>query len=406
MTRPLAFAGFLSCLSLISVASAQEAAPAVDLAPIYGGLKIERPVAVQIPDDGTKRRFLIEQTGRIKILPADENGTEAPVFLDLTDRMQVEKDFEEGLLGLAFHPDFKANRKFYVAYSKQGPKRLVISEFQASASNAAAADPASERILMQIGQPEWNHNSGNLLFEPGTGYLFVCVGDGGMKNGVFMMPQKLTQWNGKVLRIDVNGTSPGREYGIPKDNPFVGVPHACEEIWALGLRNPWGAAIDRETGQFWLADVGQDLFEEINLIEKGGNYGWEYREGRTAFPGKPLLMQALGIAKSDPPRGTVFIDPVHEYSHGDGLSITGGYLYRGQGVPALSGHYLYGDWKFGTLWALHYDAAGKSVKANHVLHKAPNPAEPVVQPTGIYPDENGEPIVLDWRGKIFRLVKK
>jgi glucose/arabinose dehydrogenase len=403
----------VSCLSLAIAAvaltvapSGHAQAPAVDLAPLYGSLKIERPVSLQIPADGTKRRFLVEQTGRIKILPADESGTEAPVFLDLTDRMAVEKDFEEGLLGLAFHPDFKTNRKFYVSYSKQGPKRLVISEFQASAEKANAADPASERILMQIAQPEWNHNSGNLLFDPATGHLYICVGDGGMKNGVFMLPQKLTQWNGKVLRIDVNSRSEGREYGIPQDNPFVGVPHACEEIWALGLRNPWGAAIDAQTGQFWLADVGQDIFEEINLIEKGGNYGWEYREGRTAFAGKALIMQALGVNKADPPRGTVFIDPVHEYNHGDGLSITGGYVYRGKAVPALSGQYLYGDWKFGTLWSLEYDSAAKSMKANHVLHKAPNPVEPIVQPTGIYPDENGEAIVLDWRGKVFRIVGK
>ncbi|MCB1086769.1 MAG: PQQ-dependent sugar dehydrogenase [Verrucomicrobiae bacterium] len=404
MKLPLTVA--TAAFTLVGVLSARAESPSIELTPVYSNLAIERPISLQIPADGTRRRFLAEQTGKIKLLPADESAAESSVFLDLTDRMAVEKDFEEGLLGLAFHPDYKTNRKFYVTYSKQGPKRLVVSEFQASEHHPEIADPKSERILMQIFEPEWNHNSGNILFDPATGYLFICVGDGGLKNGVFMLPQKLTHWNGKVLRIDVNTQSPGREYGIPSDNPFVGVPNACEEIWALGLRNPWGAAIDRETGLFWLADVGQDLFEEINLIEKAGNYGWEYREGKIPFAGKALIMEALGINKADPPRGTQFIDPVIDYSHGDGLSITGGFVYRGKGVPAMVGDYLYGDWKLGTLWALEYDVAGKAVKANHVIHKAEDPTAPVVQPTGIYPDENGEAIVLDWRGKAFRLMAK
>ncbi len=394
------FFGAIATLPAIS----EEAAPAVKLQPIYENLKVERPVVLAIPPDGTNRRFLAEQTGRIRILPADETATEAPVFLDITDRMGVEKDFEEGLLGLAFHPDYAKNGRFYLYYSKQGPKRSVLSEFKVSADNPAVADPGSERILMEIQQPEWNHNSGNLLFGPEDGLLYVCVGDGGLKNGVFMLPQKLTHWNGKVLRIDVDGTSPGRPYGIPSDNPFVGVPNASEEIYALGLRNPWGAAIDPETGLFWLADVGQDLYEEVNLIEKGGNYGWEHREGLIEFPGRGPLLEALGMPKKDPPRGTRFIDPIHVYPHGDGLSITGGFVYRGSAIPSLAGKYVFGDWKYGTLWALDYDPAAKAVKANHVLHKADNPAEPVVQPSGFYPDEKGEVIVLGWRGKVFRLV--
>ena len=398
------FSGALALGILAGASDLRADEPEVKLQPIYENLEVERPVSLIVPPDGTKRRFLVEQTGKIRILPADESASEAKVFLDLTDHMGVEKNFEEGLLGLAFHPDYAKNGKFYVYYSMQGPKRSVLSEFQVADGNADAADLGSERILMEIQQPEWNHNSGNLLFDPNDGMLYVCVGDGGLKNGVFMLPQKLTHWHGKVLRIDVDGRTDGREYGIPSDNPFVGVPNACEEIWALGLRNPWGAAIDAETGQFWLADVGQDLFEEVNLIEKGGNYGWEFREGMIEFPGRPLLLEALGIRKKDPPRGTQFIEPVHVYPHGDGLSITGGFVYRGAEIPALTGKYVFGDWKYGTLWALDYDAESKKTNANHVLHKADNPAEPVVQPTGFYPDENGEVIVLGWRGKIFRLA--
>lgn len=389
----------------LSVAVSAVAEPQVKLQPIYENLETERPVSLIVPPDDSNRRFLVEQTGKIRILPADESAAEAKTFLDVTDRMQVEKDFEEGLLGLAFHPKYAENGKFYIYYSKQGPKRCVLSEFQVSKGDADAADTGSERILMEIQQPEWNHNSGNLLFDPETGYLFVCVGDGGLKNGVFMLPQKLTRHNGKVLRIDVDGRSGDLGYGIPKDNPFVGVPNACEEIWALGLRNPWGAAIDTETGLFWLADVGQDLFEEVNLIEKGGNYGWEHREGMVEQPGRKAFMEALGMGKRmDPPRGTQFIDPVHVYPHGEGLSITGGFVYRGSAVPSLAGHYVFGDWKYGALWGLDYDVEAKKAKANHVLHKPANPAEPIVQPTGIYPDENGEVIVLGWRGKIFRLT--
>lgn len=397
-------ASFLTFLCL-SVATFATAEPKVKLLPIYQSLELSRPVALIVPPDGTNRRFLVEQTGKIRLLPGDESASAAPTFLDLTDRMEVDKDFEEGLLGLAFHPQYAENGKFYVYYSKQGPKRSVLSEFQVMKGDADVADPASERILMEIQQPEWNHNSGNLLFDPESGYLYVCVGDGGLKNGVFMLPQKLTSWSGKVLRIDVDGRSPGREYAIPSDNPFVGVPNASEEIWALGLRNPWGVAIDPETGIFWLADVGQDLYEEINLIEKGGNYGWEHREGLVAQPGRAAFMEALGMGKRmDPPRGTEFIDPVHVYPHGEGLSVTGGFVYRGSAVPSLAGHYVFGDWKYGALWGLDYDAEAKSVRGNHVLHKPENPAEPVVQPTGIYPDENGEVIVLGWRGKIFRLT--
>lgn len=397
------FASLLLASSPSGLAAAD--APKVRFEKIYAGLAVERPVSVQIPDDGTRRRFLVEQTGRIKLLPADESATEAKVFLDLTGSIGVEKDFEEGLLGLAFHPKFKENGRFYLTFSRQGPKRLVLAEYTVSKADPDSADPASERILLEVQQPEWNHNSGNLLFDPKTGFLFLCVGDGGMKNGVHLLSQKLTSWCGKVLRLDVDSRSGSRPYGIPADNPFVGTPHAAPEIWAHGLRNPWGAAIDPESGLFYLADVGQDLYEEINLIEKGGNYGWNYREATHDFPGRETLLAALGQQKQvAPPADAVLIDPIHEYNRADGLSITGGFVYRGQAIPALQGCFLYGDWRFGNYWALQYDATAKQVVANHVLEKPADPANPTAQATGIYPDENGEPLVLDWRGAIFRLV--
>lgn len=380
------------------------AAPRVELQRVYGNLAVERPVSVVVAPDGTKREFLVEQTGKVKILPGDGKGGEAKVFLDFSNRQMAEKDFEEGLLGLAFHPKFKENGKFYVSYSQQGPKRTRISEMQVSKSDADAADLSSERILMEIPQPDWNHNSGNLLFGPRDGFLYICVGDGGFKNGIFMLPQKLTRWNGKVLRIDVDGESPGREYGIPKDNPFIGDPNACPEIYAFGFRNPWGSWIDPETGLFWLADVGQDLWEEIDLVEKGGNYGWEYREGKHEFVFRKPLMELL-MSKADPPRGTEFLDPIHEYSHADGLSITGGFVYRGKKIPALQGHYIYGDWKYGTVWGLKIDEKTRKVIDNVVLFKTKDNIEEKFNWTAFAEDQDGEVLMMSWDGRIFRMVE-
>ena len=207
-----------------------------------------------------------------------------------------------------------------------------------------------------------------------------------------------------MLRIDVDSRSEGRAYGIPKDNPLVRDPNACPEIWAMGLRNPWGCWIDKETGLFYLADVGQDLWEEINIITKGGNYGWEHREGAQDFAVRQKVMDALGQANKKP-KGVKFIDPIHQYDHSPagGMSITGGFVYRGSAIPEMKGHFIYGDWRFGNMWSLLYDPKSKEVK-NYVIHTPPNIAEPVAQATGFYPDENGEPIVLGWRGKIFRMV--
>ncbi len=397
---PLFFASAVA--SLIGTSQiATVAAPKVKLQRVYESLAVERPVSIVIPPDGSKRQFLVEQTGKIKIMPGDEKGSEAKVFIDLSDRKMAEKDFEEGLLGLAFHPKFKENGKFYVSYSQQGPKRTRISEFKTS--DGAVADLSTERILMEIQQPEWNHNSGNLLFNPKDGFLYICVGDGGFKNGIFMLPQKLTRWNGKVLRIDVDGKSPGRNYGIPKDNPFVDDPNACPEIYAFGFRNPWGSWIDPDTGLFWLADVGQDVWEEIDLVEKGGNYGWEYREGAHDQAFRKSLMELL-LRKSDPPRGTEFIDPVHEYSHADGLSITGGFVYRGKKIPALQGYYIYGDWKLGTVWGLKIDEKTKKVIDNVVLFKAKDNAEEKFNWTAFGADKDGEVLLMSWDGRIFRMT--
>lgn len=368
---------------------------------IYPNLEFSRPLALIIPPDEPDRRLLVEQTGLIKILPEDESASNCEIFADFTNHMSVEKDFEEGLLGLAFHPNYAKNGKFYVYYSAQGPKRSILSEFRID--DKGRADLSTERILMKIQQPEWNHNSGNIFFGPADGFLYIAVGDGGLRDGVHLLAQRLQSWSGKVLRIDVDSTSPGREYGIPEDNPFIDNPIASPEIYALGLRNPWGCYIDPETGLFWLADVGQDFYEEINLIERGGNYGWNYREAFHEFEGRAQLMQTLkrkdkGVEEME------FIDPIHEYPRSDGISITGGFVYRGA-IDELKGHFLYGDWGTGRVWALAYDDAAKKVTENLALRSPEEVASTVIKPTGFYPDENGEAIVLDWQGKLFRITQ-
>lgn len=397
IARTLLFITLLAAFSFSLRAGAVD----VKFTQIYPNMEFSRPLALVVPPDGSNRRFVVEQTGKIKILPSDESAKEAELFADFTNHMSVEKDFEEGLLGLAFHPKFADNGKFYVYYSAQGPKVAVLSEF--TVGDDGKGDLKSERILMKIQQPEWNHNSGNIIFGPKDGLLYISVGDGGLRDGVHLLAQRLQAWNGKVLRIDVDSKSPGREYGIPEDNPFTDNPIASPEIYALGLRNPWGSWIDPETGLFWLADVGQDFYEEINLIERGGNYGWNYREATHEFAGRAALMQALkrkdkGVEKME------FIDPIHEYPRTDGISITGGFVYRGK-IDALKNHYIYGDWGTGRIWGLTYDEASKSVTQNVPLRTPEQVAEGMIKPTGFYPDENGEAIVLGWQGKIFRITE-
>lgn len=372
------------------LAAAEAAAEAtIRLQPVWEKAELPRPVALVIPPDGSQRLFLVQQRGQIQILPQDRASAQPSLFLDISGRDLEENEFEEGLLGLAFHPKFAENRRFFIYYTKQNPKRSVLSEMKVSAEDPQRADVKSERVLLEIPQPFWNHNSGNLLFGP-DGMLYIAVGDGGKRDDVARLAQNLFILNGSILRIDVDRKDGDREYGIPQDNPFVRTEGARPEIWAYGLRNPWGIWIDEPTGLFWCADVGQDLWEEIDLIEKGGNYGWSYREGLHEFPPR----------KDQPPADLRLIDPVHEYPRSDGISITGGFVYRGKRLPDLQGWYVYGDWGSGRIWALSYDPATRRVTENRLL-LAPQgvvDATKVVKPTAFAPDENGEILILNWNG--------
>jgi glucose/arabinose dehydrogenase len=233
------------------------------------------------------------------------------------------------------------------------------------------ADPASEEELLRIEHPYWNHDGGTVAFGP-DGYLYIAVGDGGAANDPHDHGQNLSTLLGAILRIDVDRKDDGKPYAIPKDNPFVGRAEARPEIYAYGLRNVWRMAFDRKTGRLWAGEVGQNLFEEINLIEKGGNYGWKIREALHPFT-------AEGIA----PRKDL-IEPIWEYHHDVGKSITGGTVYRGKALPLLEGAYLYGDYLTNRLWALRYDEGKKRVVANQPIQ------DPGIPMLSFGEDEMGE----------------
>jgi quinoprotein glucose dehydrogenase len=239
---------------------------------------------------------------------------------------------------------------------------------------------------MRIPQPFWNHNGGTLAFGP-DGMLYITLGDGGKANDPLKAGQDKSTVLGKVLRIDVDHKDEGKNYAIPKDNPFVGEKNARGEIWAYGFRNPWRHSFDRETGALWLADVGQDKWEEIDIVVKGGNYGWNTREGLHNFAGKT----------DKTPEG--MIDPIWEYNHIIGKSITGGVVYRGKQVPQLVGKYLYGDYVGKQIWALDYDAEAKKVVANYRIDGGEHPPLDIVS---FGEDQSGEVYLLVSLGQIFK----
>ena len=359
---------------------------AVEFEQIYAGLKIERPVQIISPPDGSGKLLLVEQKGRILELPVEGSGKPAKTFLDISDRPLIDNAFEEGLLNLTFHPDFKKNRRFFLYYTRQNPKRSRVTEF--SVGEDGKVDLSSEKLLLECPQPYWNHNSGNMLFGP-DGYLYIAVGDGGKANDAARLAQNKFVFNGKILRIDVDKSQGDLPYAIPADNPFAKTEGYRPEIYALGLRNPWGIAFDAQD-RLWCADVGQDLWEEINLIVSGGNYGWSFREGNHAFPKRTDAA----------PDGSKFIDPIHEYNHAAGLSITGGFVYTGSKLPSLANRYIYGDYRFGTVWAL---AEKDGAVTDNQIIRQPTPDQSF-RPTAFCPDLDGEILVLSWDGKIYRIT--
>jgi len=365
------FVGLLVCLLPGLVLGA--GAPHIRLALIAS--HIDKPV--DIVDDGTGRLFILEQDGKIRIF---DNGQVLPApFLDIHDEVSRAGN-ECGLLGLAFHPDFKNNHRFYINYDteKFGKLQTRISEFTADAMNTHA-DPASEKELMRFDQPFTNHKGGCLVFGPDH-MLYIAVGDGGLGGDPFNNGQNVGVILAKILRIDVDH---GQPYASPPDNPFVNRAGARPEIWCYGMRNPWRFSFDRETGQLWCGDVGQDKWEEVDIIEKGKNYGWSAREGKHDF--KPE--RASGE----------LTDPIKDYGHGEGNCIIGGFVYRGRAIPGLDGIYLYADNGRGWIAGLGYDGT-KITFDQHLLESPLNIAS-------FGEDRDGELYVCDReRGQLFMLV--
>jgi uncharacterized repeat protein (TIGR03806 family) len=316
---------------------------------VFPALSFSSPVALlQAPADAS-RWFVVEQAGRVLSFANGANPTTTSVFVDIRDR--VLSGGEQGLLGMAFDPAFATNGRVYLSYTAGSPRRSVLSRFR-SLDGGQTLNATTEEVLLTVPQPFSNHNGGQIAFSPQDGYLYFGIGDGGSGGDPDDNGQNTRTLLGAMLRIDVNGPAP---YGIPSSNPFAANPRCasgpgtapCPEIFAWGLRNPWRWSFDHATGELWAGDVGQGAWEEIDRIQRGGNYGWNVREGAHCFNGSTC--PTVG------PGGEPLIDPVAEYGRTVGASVTGGYVYRGSAIPSLVGRYVFGDFVSGRIFAYRPD---------------------------------------------------
>ncbi|QMV43007.1 PQQ-dependent sugar dehydrogenase [Cohnella cholangitidis] len=320
-------------------ASGKEAGGIISLDGIFGTERFDKPIGLENRAGYSDLVYIVEQPGRIVSKDLKQPAAKPEVVLDIADRV-YDVEGEQGLLGLAFHP--KHPNQAYVNYTTE--THTVIARYDTLPANDRLLDPASERILLTFEQPFANHNGGQLGFGP-DGYLYIATGDGGSGGDPLNNSQNLDSLLGKILRIDVDGHSEERAYAIPADNPFL--DNGKPEIYAYGLRNPWRFSFDEETGKLWVADVGQSRYEEINLVEKGKNYGWRIQEGTECYnPENGCEQQGLEL-------------PIFTYGRDQGVSVTGGYVYRGDRIPELVGWYVYADYGSGLVWALRLDASGK-----------------------------------------------
>ena len=336
------------------------------------------------PGDGTRRLFGVILTGEVLVFDSNEDSGTAKVYLDISDQVSTEQ--QEGLLSMAFDPDYADNGYFYVLYSSINPRRSVLSRFSLSAQDPSQADPTSEFVILEIPQPEAIHNAEHLAFGL-DGFLYVAVGDGGVDRDPDGNAQNRTNLLGTILRLDVSQASPQEPYMIPPDNPFVGAGDGTrEEIWAYGLRNPWRFDFDDSTGRLWVGDAGQARNEEVDLVERSRNYGWNIIEGTQCFPNQVTECDRTGLEL-----------PLLEYSHDEeNCAIIGGFVYQGRRIPSLHGAYVYGDHCSGKVWGIRYDGA----TITEHLEIADTPL--IIVSFGV--DAQGELYLLGLLGAILRLV--
>jgi glucose/arabinose dehydrogenase len=405
----------IAVMLLTSPASAQEkkasnstatkgSLPALATKVAFPNLQFDRPVAFAYPDDGSKLFFVADQhSATIWSFPDDRTTSDKKVFLKLPD--PINRGNEEGLLGLAFHPKYKENKQFFVYYSAndQNHRHSVVSRFRASSSDPRVADPASEeRIWVSAEDPYENHNGGHIAFGP-DGYLYITLGDSGAADDPMSTGQNPRDWFGSILRIDVDHPGPGKTYGIPKDNPARRArkfSHWAPEVYCIGLRNVWKFSFDRQTGELWAGDVGQNLWEMVHRIENGGNYGWSIREAFHPF--QPQRRQRPDAAAKVQP-------PIVEYPHAptadrpdSGLSITGGFVYRGKKIPGLAGVYVYGDYDSGRIWGLRYEN-GKLIENGELINVKQGPKLNIAS---FGEDSQGELYILAFDHRIHELVPR
>ncbi len=348
-------------------------------------LEFTRPVDFQSSRDGSGRLFVVEQHGKIYVFDNSPYVTTKKVFLDITDRVNDRRN-EEGLLGLAFHSQFSSNGLFFVNYTAENPRRTVIARFSANPYNAASADKGSEKILLEVPQPYSNHNGGQITFGADN-YLYVAIGDGGSGGDPQSNGQNPKTLLGAILRIDVDTASASMVYGIPPDNPFSGNREGFrEEIFAYGLRNPWRFSFDESIDRMWAGDVGQNKYEEIDIIQKGGNYGWNIMEGFHPYRNK---------AGND---SISLIALVWEYDHSVGQSITGGFVYHGTAATELTGLYIYADYVSGKIWGLRYGDK-KNIRNNLLMD-----TDLYISSFGV--DDKNELYICSFDGKIYCFQSK
>ncbi len=364
----------------------------------------DRPLFVAFTAVDPDHAYVVTQPGHIFVVPRDGKKSDRRVFFDITGKALTE-NWEEGLLGFQFDPDYAANGFVYVYWSERiaeqrgvmgngktakSNRQSVISRFATVVTDAGrVVDMDSELRLLQVFQPFGNHNGGTIVFGP-DGMLYVAIGDGGAANDPFGNGQSRSVLLGKVLRLDVRDATADRPYAIPADNPFVGEEGVRGEIWCYGMRNPWRISFDRQTGELWCGDVGQNRLEEVDRLVRGGNYGWNAFEAGEEFQ--------LRRDKEQLPEGA--IAPVAAYAHDEGLSITGGHVYRGARIPELHGWFVYGDFMTLRMWACREDRQGGKHQVVS-LERAP------LQPSSFAEEPDGELLMTGFRGRkgeIFRLV--